>query len=83
MLSRRWLGFRVSGCVAEMIMVGMNLQSWCSVEKTNVADAIQSVFQRCECGALREEHENAVETFIQIWVFFWLEKFKTEIWGKA
>lgn len=74
------VGFGVSGCVAGVMMVEMNLQSRSSVEKTNVADAVQSVFQRCECGALREEHENAVETFIQVWVFFWLEKLKTEIW---
>ena len=73
--------FRVSDCVAGVVKVGENLQSRSSVEKTNVADTVQPVFQRRECGALREEHENAVETFIQVWVFFWLEKLKTEIWG--
>lgn len=40
------------------------LQSWTSVEEADIADAVKTVFERCECGALREEHEDAVEAFV-------------------
>lgn len=38
------VGFRVSGCMVGVVKVEMDLQSWSSVKKTNVADAVQSVF---------------------------------------
>ena len=40
------------------------------MEKTDVADAVQSVFEGGEGGALGKEHEDTVEAFVQVGVSF-------------
>lgn len=37
-----------------------NLRSWCDVEVADCADAVEAVFEGCEGGGLREEHQEAV-----------------------
>lgn len=56
----------------------------CTVKETNVADAVQTVLQGGEGGALGEEHEDAVEAFVQEGVFFGFKELEAEIcWGLA
>jgi hypothetical protein len=43
------------------------------VKESDVADAVEAVLQRGEGGALREQHEHAVEAFVEIGVFLGLE----------
>lgn len=50
------------------------------VKESNVADAIQAVLEGSKGGALGEEHENTVEAFVQVWVFFGLEELEAEIY---
>jgi hypothetical protein len=49
------------------------------VEEANVADTVQAVFEGCEGGALGEEHEDAVETFVEIGIFFGFQKLEAEV----
>jgi hypothetical protein len=43
------------------------------MQEANVADAVKTIFQRSKRTALREEHEDSVETLVQIRVSFWFE----------
>lgn len=53
-----------------------------AVEETNIANAVQTILEGGEGGALREEHEDAVETFVQEGVFFGFKELEAEIcWG--
>jgi hypothetical protein len=49
------------------------------VEEANVVDTVQAVFECCEGGALGEEHEDAVETFVEIGVFFGFQELEAEV----
>jgi len=50
-----------------------------AVEKADVADTVQSILECGEGGALRKEHEDAVETFVEIRVLFWFEELESEV----
>lgn len=50
------------------------------MEKADVADAVEAVFQGGEGGALGEEHEDAVEAFVEVGVFFGFEELEAEVW---
>jgi hypothetical protein len=52
------------------------------VEEANVADAVQAVLEGGEGGALGEEHEDAVETFVEEGVFFGLEELEAEVYQR-
>lgn len=52
---------------------------WSHMEKTDVANAVEAVFERCKGGALREEHKDAVETFVEVGVAFWFEELETQV----
>lgn len=43
------------------------------------ADAVKSVFQSCEGGALGQEHEEAVKAFIEVGVAFWFEELEAQV----
>lgn len=49
------------------------------MQKANVADTVEAIFQRCERGTLRQEHEDAIKTFIKKGIFFWLEELEAKI----
>jgi hypothetical protein len=49
------------------------------MEESNVADAIQAILEGSKGGALGEEHEDSIKTFVQVWVFFGLEELEAEI----
>jgi hypothetical protein len=49
------------------------------MEDANVADTVQAVLESGEGGALGEEHENAIETFVEKGVFFRLEELEAEV----
>ena len=51
----------------------------CAVEETNVANAVQTVLEGGEGRALGEEHEHAVEAFVQKGVFFGFKELEAEI----
>ena len=51
------------------------------MEEANVADTVQAVFEGSKGGTLREKHEDTVETFIQVGVFFRFKELKAEICG--
>ena len=53
---------------------------WSHMEKTDVANAVEAVFERCKGGALREEHKDAVEAFVEVGVAFWFEELETQVW---
>lgn len=57
----------------------MSIPAGCIVKESNVADAIQAILKGSKGGALGEEHENTVEAFVQVWVFFGLEELEAEI----
>lgn len=50
------------------------------MQKSDVADAVEAVFQGGEGGALGEEHEDTVETFVEVGVSFWFEELETEVY---
>lgn len=68
-LSKPW--GRMRGAVA--------IPAGSTVEETNVADAVQTVLEGGEGRALGEEHEDAVETFVQEGVFFGFKELEAEI----
>lgn len=51
-----------------------------TMKETNVADTVQAVLEGSKGRTLREEHEDTVETLVQIGVFFWLKELKAEVW---
>lgn len=50
-----------------------------TMEKTDVADAVQSVLEGGEGGALGEEHEDTVEAFVQVGVSFGFEELEAKV----
>lgn len=70
-----WVGVLVGcGGVVNMGVGEMDLLSRPGVDEANAADAVEAVFERCEGGALREEHEDAVEAFVEVRVSFWFKE---------
>lgn len=61
----------------------MDLLSGAGVDEADTADAVEAVFESCEGGALGEEHEDAVEAFVEVGVSFWFEELEAEVWGGA
>lgn len=57
------------------------LQSGSCVKESDIADAIQTILQRCKCGTLRKKHEDAIEAFVKVGVSFWFEKLETKVCG--
>lgn len=56
----------------------------CGVEEADVADAVEAVLEGGEGGALGEEHEDSVETFVEEGVLFGFEELETKIcWALA
>jgi hypothetical protein len=49
------------------------------VEEADVADTVEAIFEGCEGGALGKEHEDPVETFVEVGIFFGFEELKTEV----
>jgi hypothetical protein len=47
------------------------------MEETDVADTVQPVFKGGKGGTLGEEHEDAVEAFVQVGIFFGFEELET------
>lgn len=56
-----------------------DLQARTGVEKADVANAVEAVFQGCKGRALREEHENSIKAFVEVWVFLWLEELEPKV----
>lgn len=53
------------------------------MEETDVADAVEAILECGEGGALGEEHEDTVEAFVEVGVFFGLEELEAEVYAKA
>jgi len=51
-----------------------------SVEVADCADRVESVFKRCKSGGLWEEHEEAIEAFVEVREAFGLEELEAEVW---
>lgn len=51
------------------------------MDEADAADAVEAVLERREGGALGEEHEDAVEAFVEVGVSFWFEELEAEVWG--
>jgi hypothetical protein len=49
------------------------------MKESDIADAVQPVLQCRKGRALRQEHENAVKAFVEVRIFFGLEKLKAKI----
>lgn len=49
------------------------------MEETDVADAVQPVFEGGKRGALGEEHEDTVEAFVQVRVSLGFEKLEAKV----
>lgn len=70
-----WVGVLVGcGGVVNIGVEEMDLLSRPGVDEANAADAVEAVFKRCEGGALREEHEDSVEAFVEVRVSFWFKE---------
>ena len=50
-----------------------------NVEIADYADGVEAVLEGCKGGRLWEEHEEAVETFVQVWISFWLKELEAKI----
>ena len=49
------------------------------MEEAYGAYAVQAVLERGEGGGLREEHEEAVEAFVEVRVALWLQELQAEV----
>lgn len=49
------------------------------MEESDGADAVEAIFEGCEGRGLGKQHEEAVEAFVEVGVFFRFEKLETEI----
>ncbi len=50
------------------------------MEVADCADRVESVFKRCKSGGLWEEHEEAIEAFVEVREAFGLEELEAEVW---
>ena len=49
------------------------------MQESDGGDGVQAVFEGGEGGGLREEHEQAVEAFVEVGVAVWFEELEAEI----
>lgn len=52
------------------------------MKETDVADTVQAILERGEGGALRKQHENTVEAFVEVGVFLGFEELEAEIYER-
>ena len=57
------------------------IRSRCNMEKTNRAHAIETILECGKSGGLREKHQKAIKTLVQMWVFVRFKELKSEIWS--
>jgi hypothetical protein len=50
-----------------------------TVEESYVANAVQAILKCGKGRTLREKHEDTVEAFVEVGVFFWFEELKSEV----
>jgi hypothetical protein len=55
------------------------LRSGGDVEIADGGDAVESVFEGGEGGGLGEEHEEAVEAFVEMWIALGFEELEAKI----
>lgn len=51
------------------------------VEVADCRDAVEAVLEGCEGGGLWEEHEEAVEAFVEVGIALGFEELHAEIWS--
>lgn len=70
---------RTASCLGIGIEDSICIPAGTTMEETDVADAVQPIFKGGKGGALGEEHEDTVEAFIQVGVFFGFEELQTKV----